>query len=69
MSDLSGLVEEPMYLIMIAAWGIALFLGALLHRYITDKRKARRQPPPQSILNSASVPRQLFFHRTCDCAR
>jgi hypothetical protein len=34
-----------MYLIMIAGYGITLFLGAVLYKYITDKRKARKQTP------------------------
>jgi hypothetical protein len=28
---------------MITGYGIALFLGALLYKYITDRRKARKQ--------------------------
>ncbi len=38
-----------MYLIMIAAYGITLFLGAFLHKYITDKRTARKQTPQRPL--------------------
>jgi hypothetical protein len=38
-----------MYLIMIAAYGITLFLGAVLHKYIMNKRKARKQTPPRPV--------------------
>lgn len=34
-----------MYLIMITGYCLTLGLGALLHKYITDKRKARKQTP------------------------
>ncbi len=34
-----------MYLIMITGYCLTLGLGALLYKYITDKRKARRQTP------------------------
>jgi predicted membrane-bound spermidine synthase len=33
-----------MYLIVIGGYCLALGLGALLYKYITDKRKARKQP-------------------------
>ena len=32
-----------MYLIMIGSYGLALFLGALLYKYITDRGKARKR--------------------------
>jgi hypothetical protein len=35
--------EGHMYLIMIASYGITLFLGALLYKYISDKRRAARK--------------------------
>jgi hypothetical protein len=38
-----------MYLIMITGYCVTLAIAALLYKYFTDKRKARRQPPQRPI--------------------
>lgn len=32
-----------MYLIMLASYGVMLFLGALLYKHVTDKRRETRK--------------------------
>jgi predicted membrane-bound spermidine synthase len=38
-----------MYLIVIGGYCLALGLGALLYKYITDRRKARKQTTQRSF--------------------